>query len=88
MFVSGAEKSVNSSWFIIFLGAILGSFTGDILGNRFIALSFLKNSYSIGMSTPIVLNLKIMVLTFGLNFNINIMTIIGVIMAIILYRRY
>lgn len=88
MFVSGAEKSVSFLWFIIFLGAVLGSFIGDILGDKLTILSFFKNSYAIGTPTPIVLNLKIMVLTLGLNFNINIMTIIGIIMAIILYRRH
>lgn len=88
MFVRGAEKSRSFLWFVIFLGAICGSLAGDILGDRLSILSFFKNSYSVGMSTPIVLNLKVMVLTLGLNFNINIMTIIGVIMAIILYRRY
>lgn len=88
MFVRGAEKSISFLWFVIFLGAVCGSLIGDILGDSLSILSFLKNSYSVGTSTPIVLNLKIMVLTLGLNFNINIMTIIGVIMAIILYRRY
>lgn len=84
----GAEKSISFLWFVIFLGAVFGSLIGDIIGSSLGALSFLRNSYAVGMSTPIVLNLKIMVLTLGLNFNINIMTIIGVIMAIILYRRY
>lgn len=88
MFVRGAEKSISFLWFVIFLGAVFGSLIGDILGSSLGVLSFLKNSYAVGMSTPVVLNLKIMVLTLGVNFNINIMTIIGIIMAIILYRRY
>lgn len=83
----GAEKSIGFLWFIIFLGAVCGSLAGDILGNNLSSLSFLKNSYAIGMSTPVVLNLKVMDITLGLNFNINIMTIIGIILAIILYRR-
>lgn len=88
MLVREAEKSISFLWFVIFLGAVFGSLMGDILGSSLSILSFMKNSYAVGMSTPVVLNLKIMVLTLGLNFNINIMTIIGVIMAIILYRRY
>ncbi len=83
----GAEKGISFLWFIIFLGAVCGSLLGDVLGNSLSFLSFLKNSYTIGMSTPIVLNLKVMDITLGLNFNINIMTIIGIILAIILYRR-
>lgn len=86
MFVRGTEGGI-SLWFMIFLGAICGSILGDVIGNNLSILNFLKESYAIGTSTPTVLNLKILSLTLGLNFNINIMTIIGIIMAIILYRK-
>ena len=88
MYVRGAEKSISFLWFVIFLGAVCGSLIGDVLGNSLHILSFLRTSYAIGTTTPIILNLKVMSLTLGLNFNINVMTIIGIIMAIILYRRY
>lgn len=86
--MKGAGKSGGFIWLFIFLGAICGSLIGDAVGNSFNFLSFFKNFYSIGMSEPVVLNLKVMVLTLGINFSINIMTIIGIIMAIILYRKY
>ncbi|WP_368488548.1 DUF4321 domain-containing protein [Clostridium sp. BJN0013] len=86
--MKGVGKSRSFIWFFIFLGAICGSLVGDAIGNNFTFLSFLKNFYSIGMTEPIVLNLKVMVLTLGINFSINIVTIIGIIMAIILYRKY
>ena len=75
-------------WFIIILGAVGGSIIGDIIGSNIAWLSLLKDSYSIGTQTPFVLDLKVLVLTLGLNFKINIMSIIGTIMAIILYKRY
>jgi hypothetical protein len=75
-------------WFFILLGAISGSLIGDVIGNNFKYLSFLKTAYSVGTSSPLVLNLKVMVITLGLNLNINIMTIMGIILAIILYRKY
>lgn len=74
--------------FIILLGAISGSFIGDILGRNVKVLSFLKVAHPIGTSSPFVLNLKVVDLTFGINFYINIMTIVGVILAILLYRKY
>lgn len=74
--------------FIVLLGAISGTLLGDILGNHIEALSVLKLSYQIGMDTPILLNLKFMVLTIGLNFNVNIMSIFGIILAIIIYRKF
>lgn len=86
--MKGAEKSSGFLCFIILLGAMSGSFIGDIIGENFNFLSFLKNTYVIGSSTPLVLNLKFMVLTLGLSLNVSIMTIAGIIAAIILYRRY
>ncbi|MCI1945812.1 DUF4321 domain-containing protein [Clostridium luticellarii] len=86
--MKGAEKRKGFLWLFIFLGAILGSVLGDAIGNNFSFLSLFKDSYSVGMTEPVVLNLKVMTATFGVNFKVNIMTIIGIIMAIILYRKY
>lgn len=86
--MKGTVKSTAFLWFLILLGAVAGSLIGDAIGSRISILQFLKDSYEIGARTPLVLNLKILTLTVGINFNINIMTIIGVIVAIILYRRY
>lgn len=84
--VSNSKKGLLFLW--IFLGAIAGSFIGDALGNSVKGLTFAKNAYAIGTSKPLVLDLKVMAVTFGVNFNVNVMTIIGVVMAIILYRRH
>jgi uncharacterized membrane protein YeaQ/YmgE (transglycosylase-associated protein family) len=73
---------------MVLLGGICGSFLGEVLGNSFKALRFLKNTYHIGTSNPFILNLKVVELTFGINFYVNIMAIIGVILAILLYRKY
>ena len=86
--MSGAEKGKSFLWFLIILGAICGSLVGDAIGNNFSFLNFFKNSYSVGMTEPVILNLKVVVLTIGVKFSINIMTIIGIIVAIILYRKY
>lgn len=86
--MKGIVKSGGFKWFVIILGAVSGSILGDILGSNISQLSFLKAAYSIGTAAPLIVNLKIFVLTLGFNFNINIMTIIGTIVAIMLYRRY
>jgi hypothetical protein len=70
------------------IGAISGSLIGELLGENINALRFLKNTYTIGMSTPMLIDLKVLSVTFGLNFNVNIMSIIGIVLAIILYRKY
>ncbi|WMJ82397.1 DUF4321 domain-containing protein [Clostridium sp. MB40-C1] len=74
--------------FIILLGAIAGNFIGDILGSSVKTLSFLKIAYPIGTSSPLVLNLKVIKLTLGIDFNINLMSIVGIVLAMVLYRKY
>lgn len=86
--MKGTGKNVAFLCFLIVLGAIAGSLIGDALGNSFNILSFLKNSYQIGSGKPWLLSFKVVTITLGINFNVNIMTIIGIIMAIILYRRH
>jgi hypothetical protein len=74
--------------FIVLIGAIAGTLIGDIAGSNVAILGFLKTSYAFGTSAPITLNLRVITVTFGINFYINLMTIIGIIVAIILYRKY
>lgn len=83
----GSEKSIGFLIFVILLGAICGSLIGDLLGANINALKFLRNIYTIGTSKPLTLDLKVLSLSFGINFNINLMSILGIILAIILYRK-
>jgi hypothetical protein len=83
----GSEKSTGFWIFVIILGAIGGSLIGDLLGANIKALQFLKNIYSVGTAKPWTLDLKVLSLSFGINFNINLMSILGIILAIILYRK-
>lgn len=86
----GDMLAKNSKYFIfvILLGGICGTILGDLIGTRFSNFVFLKSAYTIGTSKPLILDLKIMSLTLGVSFNINIMTIIGIILAILLYRKH
>lgn len=82
------EKNGGFFLIIVFLGAILGNIIGDVIGSNIESLQAIKEVYKIGMKTPIYLDLKVMDLTFGINFYFNIMSILGIILAIILYRKY
>lgn len=82
-----ANKSTGFLIFVLLLGGIAGSLIGDFLGSNIRMLQFLRNVYKIGTSNPITLDLKVVSLSFGLNFNINLMAIIGLIVAIIFYRK-
>ncbi|MHC1683524.1 MAG: DUF4321 domain-containing protein [Clostridiaceae bacterium] len=84
-----SDRSKNKGYFIILLilGALGGTFIGDILGKKFTALSILGNTYSIGFKNPVYIDLNIIKFTFGVVLDVNIMTIISIIVVIILFRN-
>ena len=55
---------------------------GVVLG----ALRWLNYGQTFGLSNPLVLDLGILVLTFGLTIKITIAGIIGIVLAILIYR--
>lgn len=65
----------------IMLGGFIGNLTAGIPG-----LSWLNYGQSFGLTSPIVLDLGVLVITFALTINITIASIIGVLIAIIIYR--
>lgn len=76
----------NWALFLLLLaGIVLGGFIGE-LTSGVTGLSWLNYGQSFGFSNPIVLNLGILVITFGLTIKITIASIVGVVLAIIIYR--
>ena len=76
----------NWALFLLLLaGIVLGGFIGE-LTSGVTGLSWLNYVQSFGFSNPIVLNLGILVITFGLTIKITIASIVGVVLAIIIYR--
>ena len=78
----------KNSWALFLLvltGIVLGGFIGE-LAEGVSALSWLSYGQAFGLADPIVLNLGILVITFGLSIKINIASIIGVIISIFIYR--
>ena len=59
---------------------------GIVLAEGVPALSWLSYGQTFGVETPIVLNLGLVVITFGLTIKITIASIIGVIISIFIYR--
>ncbi|MDP4177213.1 MAG: DUF4321 domain-containing protein [Bacillota bacterium] len=85
--MSGSIKKNGLFIFIVSISAIGGNIAGNLIGNKFSDLSFLKSTFSIGTSKPLILDFKIISLTFGININFNIIAIICIILAIIFCRR-
>lgn len=74
--------------FLIFLfaGIILGGLLGD-LAKSVPYLEWLGYGKSFGLTEPLVLDICVLKLTFSVMFELNVASIIGIIGAVLLYRK-
>lgn len=80
------EKSVWILIVFILSGLVIGGLLGQLAsGVEF--LWWLSYGQEFGLTSPLVLDLSIIKLTFGLQLKINIASIIGVAIAIFIYRK-
>ena len=80
------EKNVWILLIFILAGLVIGGLLGQLAENIDF-LWWLSYGQSFGLSTPIQLDLNVIQITFGLMLKINIASIIGVIIAILIYRK-
>lgn len=86
--MAGKNTAGKNNWalfLMILCGIVIGGFIGTLCENVS-ALSWLAYGQSFGLTSPVILDLGILTLTFALTININIAAIIGVVVAAIIYR--
>ncbi len=74
----------KSGWALLLLmlaGIVIGGFIGDLTN-----ISWLNYGQTFGLSSPIILDLGVLVITFALTIRITIASILGIIIAILIYR--
>ena len=79
----------NKNFWILLLLLLTGIVLGGFFCNMAAGipwLSWLNFGQSFGLDSPLILNLGILVITFGLSIKITMASIIGVAIAIIIYR--
>ena len=84
-----ATRSEKNFWILlvfILCGLVIGGLLGNIAGNVS-WLWWLSFGDTFGLETPFVLDLSILKLTFALTIKINIASIIGIAIAIFIYRK-
>jgi len=82
-------RSSQNIWVLILLllaGVVLGGFIASMLGG-IPALSWLAYGSSFGLSSPLVLDLGVLTLQFGLTIRFTIAGIIGIVLAFFIYRK-
>ncbi len=76
-------------WILLLLllsGIVLGGFLGS-LAEGIPWLSWLNFGEAFGLNTPLVLNFGVLVITFGLSIRITMASIIGVVIALLVYHH-
>lgn len=83
-----ATKEKNIWILMVFLlsGLVIGGLLGEV-ASKVDWLWWLSYGESFGLATPIELDLNVITIAFGLMFKINIASIIGMAMAIFIYRK-
>jgi len=80
---------MKNSWVCV-LFILAGLVIGGLLGQLAQSVDFLwwlSYGQEFGLSSPLVLDINVLKITFGLTVKINVASIIGMIIAIIIYRK-
>ena len=80
------EKNIWILILFILCGLVIGGLLGE-LASKVDFLWWLSYGEEFGLAEPIILNLQAITITFGLMFKINISSIIGMILAIFIYKK-
>ncbi len=75
---------------ILILGALIGSVMGEVIAllapGGYIEKVFSKG-ISPGITPPAVLDLKVLTLTLGVTMKINLASVMGIVLALLIYRK-
>lgn len=80
------QKSMWILGLFLLSGIVVGGLIGELAaGISF--LSWLAYGQSFGISEPVVIDLSVICLTLGCMIKINISSIIGILLALLIYRK-
>ncbi len=75
------RKNSWACFLLILAGIVIGGFIGSLFPS-----TWLNYGQTFGLSSPIIFDIGIMSVTFGLTIKITVASIIGIAIAIIIYR--
>ena len=75
------RKNNWACFLLILAGIVIGGFIGRLFPD-----TWLNYGQSFGLSSPLILDLGILSITFGLSIRITIASILGIAVAVVIYR--
>ena len=81
------DKSTFVLIIFILCGLVIGGLIGQ-LAQGVSWLNWLSYGQTFGITDPVSLDLGVVKLTLGIMFNINISSIIGIFLSILIYRKF
>ena len=75
------RKNNWECFLLILAGIVIGGFIGNLFPS-----TFLNYGQTFGLTNPLVLDLGILTITFALTIKITIASILGIVVALIIYR--
>lgn len=75
------RKNGWACFLLILAGIVIGGFIGVLFPS-----TWLNYGSNFGLANPLELNLGIMTITFGLSIHITIASIIGIVIALVIYH--
>ncbi len=88
---SGNNKGYSLLALFLITGAVLGGILGEFIASSTLLngmAPYLVKNYSIIDVPPVGINLNVIKLVIGFSLQPNLMSILGVIAAIVLFRRF
>jgi hypothetical protein len=74
----------------IVAGLVIGSLLGELLGQIVHvgwAQDLLTRGPMVGLTNPATLDLRLLSVTFGIVFKVNLVGVIGILLAVVVFRR-
>jgi hypothetical protein len=85
-----AQRGLGVVILVIVSGLVVGSLIGELLGGLTTGWmqDFFTRGPSIGLTSPATLDLRFLALTFGLVFKVNVVGVLGIVLAAFALRRF
>ena len=84
------HRGLGLLFLAVVVGLVLGSLIGELLG-QIVGPPWLKDLLTrgpmLGLAPPATLDLRLLSLTFGILFKVNVVGVLGILIALVVVRR-